>query len=300
MPRRPREKCENSIYHVIVRGNNQGAIFLDDNDRDEYLKRLKRYKEKFKVSIYAYCLMTNHVHLLIYDNGQDISKVMQGLSLSYVIYFNKKYGRTGHLFQDRFNSVMVKRDSYFIYVSKYIHLNPVRANMVKDARNYKWGSYNIYINSEDEWEIIEPEPILDYFSIDYKESRDLYKQYIENIEDNEASEEVATAIETSRVSIKQIEKIYETSNEQILQTVECHFGVHRLNLTKRNNRKYHVQRDICIYIVALAGRNAYNELTKIFYVQPPAIGVSIKRAINLMISNEYIYKQVNEILQQIA
>lgn len=297
MPRRAREKCEYSIYHIMVRGNNKQDIFLDEQDRIQYLRRLKRYKEKFKVEIYAYCLMTNHVHLLIYDNGQNVSKIMQGLNLSYVIYFNKKYNRCGHLFQDRFNSIMVKRDAYFVEVSKYIHLNPVSANLVKSPEDYKWSSSSIYLGYQDNYDIIDNKRILAYFSNDYKESISLYFRYMRN---QEVEEEVATTIELGYVGVRNRDILKKTDVDQIIQTLASHFNVHRLHLIKRNNKIYHNQRDISIYIMALIGRMAYKELAEVFYVKPPAIGESIKRVINLMIQDISIQEEVNCLLKQIA
>ena len=163
MCRVAREKVGNSIYHICARGNNKQDIFLDNEDREEYLVRLRHYQERYQMKVYAYCLMTNHIHLLIYDNNQDISRFMHGLSLSYVIYFNRKYGRTGHLFQDRFNSIIVKNDAQFIYVSKYIHLNPVRANIVSSPLEYRWSSYYVYEVGKDENHLINSEFLLKYF-----------------------------------------------------------------------------------------------------------------------------------------
>ncbi|MDF2613481.1 MAG: transposase IS200-family protein [Clostridia bacterium] len=297
MPRRAREKCEHSIYHIMVRGNNKQDIFLDEQDKIQYLRRLKRYKERYKVEIYAYCLMTNHIHLLIYDNGQDISKVIQGLNLSYVIYFNKKYGRCGHLFQDRFNSIMVKRDSYFIEVSKYIHLNPVKANMVGASADYKWSSSSVYLGCQDPYNIVDNKRILAYFSSDYKESISLYTAYLL---DQEVEEEAATTIELGFVGIRKRDSVREIDRDQIIQTLTEHFNVHRLNIIKRNNRIYGNQRDISIYVMALSGKMAYKELAKIFHVKPPAIGESIKRVINLMIENISIEEEVNCLLREIA
>ncbi|WP_069999330.1 transposase [Cellulosilyticum sp. I15G10I2] len=301
MPRGPREKCEYSTYHIMVRGNNKQDIFEDEEDRIQYLKRLKRYKEKFKIEVYAYCLMTNHVHLLIYDNGQDISKVMKGLNLSYVRYFNKRYNRCGHLFQGRFNSVMVKRDSYFIEVSKYIHLNPAEAGMVGAPEDYKWSSLKMYLGERDSYEIIDNRRILAYFSKDYKGSMKLYAEYMYN---KEIEEEVAVAIESGhkgiRAEVAATGASKEMNEDQILAVVSKHFNVHKLQLLKRNNKIHQKQRDLSIYIMALIGKMTYKQLAEIFYVKPPAIGESIKRAINLMIEDQSIQEEVNKVLKQIA
>lgn len=297
MPRGRREKYEHSIYHIMVRGNNQQSIFLDEEDRIQYLKRLKRYKERFKLEIYAYCLMTNHVHLLIYDNGQDISKVMQGLNLSYVMYFNKKYNRSGHLFQDRFKSVMAKQDSYFVGVSKYIHLNPVKANIVERAQDYKWSSMSIYLGERDIYQIIDSQRVLEYFSKQYSRSLTLYLEYIY---DKDVEEEIATTIQEGHVGVKCNAISQKIEQEKLLAILCRYFDIHQLQLLKKNNKIYHKQRDLCIYIMALVGKISYKTLAPMFYVKPPAITESIKRAINLMIQDTIVLEQVNALIKEIA
>ena len=298
MPRKAREKYEHSIYHIMVRGNNQQAIFLDEEDKVQYLKRLKRYKEKYKIHIYAYCLMTNHVHLLIYDNGQDISKVMQGLNLSYVIYFNKRHDRLGHLFQDRFNSVMVKKDTYFIEVSKYIHLNPVKANMVSKPEQYRWSSMGIYLGEEDLYKIVDCSRILQYFSNIDQESKELYFEYLRQ-QESEVIDEVAISAETVNTD-ESVIKAREVNKDEIIKLLSQHFEIHYLELLKRNNKNYSEQRALAIYIMAVIGRMPYKQLADIFYVKPAAIGVSIKRAISLMVSNNFILDEVNNLIKNIA
>lgn len=296
MLRTVREKCENSIYHIMVRGNNQQDIFFDENDRFQYLKRLKRYKERYKIEVYAYCLMTNHVHLLIYDNGQDISKVMQGLNLSYAIYFNKKYDRCGHLFQDRFKSIRVKRDSYLIEVSKYIHHNPVTANMVNVPGHYKWSSMGAYLGCRDFDGIVDNRCILAYFSEDYQESINLYFQYME---DKEIEETVAATIESGHSGIRNQDAFKVTNSEQIIQSLADHFNIHRLHLLRKNNRIYQNQRDILIYIVALKSKASYKKMAEIFYVKPPSIGASIRRTIQAMIDDSLVCEEVESLLKTI-
>lgn len=300
MPRVRREKCPNSIYHVIVRGNNREDIFRDYADRIAYLNRLKRYKEKFKIEIYAYCMMTNHVHMLIYDNGQDISKFMQGLSLSYAIYFNKKYDRCGHVFQGRFTSVMVRSDEYFIHVSKYIHLNPVKANIVEDAIQYNWSSFKIYMENRDKREIVSTERILKYFSDEYSEARRLYLAYIHNEEDLEEAEVAITLEHSCKVQDEARENYMKANVERAFEVMEQILDIHKFEVTRRNNKKYRHKRDMCIYLMALTTRLSYKELAGIFYVKPAAIGISIKRMIERMFMDKRLVQQIDTMVKLIV
>ena len=119
MPRVARDKVEFSTYHIIQRGNERKNIFISEDDRIKFLETTYRMKEKYNFILEAYCLMDNHVHLLINDNGNDISKVVKSINISYAYYFNRKYKRVGHLFQDRFRSEVMGDDNYLISVSAY-------------------------------------------------------------------------------------------------------------------------------------------------------------------------------------
>lgn len=144
MPRVQRLKGAFSTYHIIQRGNERKNIFYSDHDKLRFLETLVKTKEKYNFLIYCYCLMDNHVHLLINDNGNDISTVMKSINVSYVSYFNRVYRRFGHLFQDRFRSELVTEDPYLLEVSRYIHNNPVKAKIIEKPEDYQWSSYNVY------------------------------------------------------------------------------------------------------------------------------------------------------------
>ena len=120
MARKPRKKSESQIYHIILRGNNRQDIFYNDTDRLFMLSRIEKYSEQTNIEIYAYCLMDNHIHLLVGKANPNLSKFVQKLATSYAMYFNRKYDRCGHLFQGRFKSEPVETDEYFQTVFRYI------------------------------------------------------------------------------------------------------------------------------------------------------------------------------------
>ena len=146
MPRKAREKSSTGVYHVMIHGINKQNIFEDDEDRQRFIERLSIAKTKFDFELYAYCLMDNHVHLLIKQNTADLSSIMKKIQSSYVYFFNWKYERSGHLFQDRYRSECVEDNEYFYMVIRYIHQNPVKAG-ISSIDSYKWSSYNDYITS---------------------------------------------------------------------------------------------------------------------------------------------------------
>ncbi|MCL5022983.1 MAG: transposase [Nitrospirae bacterium] len=144
MARKPRIQFEGAFYHIIVRGNQRQDIFLDEEDRRSYLERLQRYRIRCGFILYAYVLMTNHVHLLIETPNDPISRIMQMINFTYTQYFNRKYAKVGHLFQGRYKSYLCDKDSYLLSLVRYIHNNPVRSGLVGDAGAYAWSSHGDY------------------------------------------------------------------------------------------------------------------------------------------------------------
>lgn len=142
MPRQPRLVVAGYPHHLVLRGNNRSAIFYKDRDRHIFIDCLRQAKVKTKSKIYAYCLMTNHVHLLVEPSTEDgLGNMVQSLGRRYVQYINQTYKRTGTHWEGRFKSSLVSKDEYLLACSRYIELNPVRAKIVEDPRNYPWSSF---------------------------------------------------------------------------------------------------------------------------------------------------------------
>jgi putative transposase len=144
MARRPRVHSAGLLYHVIVRGNQRRKTFRDDPDYQAYLDRLARYQTKFGVKVYAYCLMPNHVHLLVEVSTEPLWKFMQGLQQGYTQYFNLRHKKVGHLFQGRYHAIICDKDEYLLTLVRYIHLNPVRAKMVRKPEEYGYSGHGEY------------------------------------------------------------------------------------------------------------------------------------------------------------
>ena len=143
MPRPYRIQEAGFVHHIISRGNDRQEIFLSKDDYKTYLLFLEDARKEYPLNVYNYILMPNHLHLLVEPRREgSLSKVMEIVSKAYAKYFNKKYERVGHVFQGRFKSFLIHDDRYFFACSRYIDLNPVKANMVKDPKDYGWSGYS--------------------------------------------------------------------------------------------------------------------------------------------------------------
>lgn len=148
MPRVSRKKSESGIYHVMLRGINKQSIFLDDSDYAKFICVLEDVKKTRNCNFYAYCLMENHIHLLIEEKEISVSQVVSKIAASFALWYNNKYKRVGYLFQDRFKSEPVETESYFYTVIRYIHQNPVKAEICLTPGEYKYSSYSEYFSAE--------------------------------------------------------------------------------------------------------------------------------------------------------
>lgn len=142
MPRAARRQSESGIFHIMLRGIDRQIIFQDDEDCGKYLQCLFDCQKVSGFILYAYCLMGNHVHLLLQVGQEPLSQIFKRIGVRYVYWYNWKYKRTGHLFQDRFKSEPVEDDSYFLAVLRYIYQNPVKAGICKKPEEYPWSSYH--------------------------------------------------------------------------------------------------------------------------------------------------------------
>ena len=196
MTRPIREFSNSNLYHIIIKGNNDSLIFYDDIDRNVFLDRINLTKEEFKYKVYAYCLMSNHIHMVIDLSKENLSKAIQSLTIRYVSYFNKKYDRKGTFVQERFKSKYIENQRYFLEVCRYVHRNPEKAGIEKTSQ-YKWSSYREYVGKE---KVIERRTLMYYLNNNIEEFIK-YTNKTENIEEimNYADFELSTQLNDDEV-----------------------------------------------------------------------------------------------------
>ncbi len=177
MPRRARKKSGTGIYHIMLRGINRQDIFLDREDYRSFLFTLARVKKETGCQVFGYCLMSNHIHLLLKEWQEPLQIIMKRIGASYVYWYNRKYARTGHLFQDRFKSEPVENDDYLLVVLRYIHNNPVEAGMVETVSDYQWSSYNDYLGASLSSDLTDTAFTLAIFDADLTRARELFRGF---------------------------------------------------------------------------------------------------------------------------
>jgi putative transposase len=217
MPRKPRIEFEGAFYHVITRGNQKQKIFKSPADYQKYLQLLTYYKTRYHCSLYAFILMSNHVHILIETKDVPLSKVFQGINQSYTAYFNRKYDTVGHLFQGRYKALLCDRESYLLSLLKYIHANPVRARIVKQISDYPWSSHAAYLGKNNHPGVVDTDHVLRMFSENKSRARRLYWMYMEETGGLKRDEVYAAIDQRVQGSDEFAEQVFKRAEERSIK-----------------------------------------------------------------------------------
>lgn len=179
MARPLRIEFPGALYHITSRGDRQEAIYEDDEDRRAYLEVLGDVVERFAWLCYAYCLMGNHYHLVIETLEGNLAKGMRHLNGVYTQLSNRRHGRVGHLFQGRYKAILIDKDAYWLEVSRYVVLNPVRAGMAKEPGGWPWSSYNATVGTKSPPSWLKVDVLLEQFGQKRSVARRRYKSFVD-------------------------------------------------------------------------------------------------------------------------
>lgn len=278
MARKPRIEYPGAFYHVITRGNRKAVIFNDDKDRERFLQKLLEYKKRYSFIIYAYTLMDNHIHLLIETGKVPLSKIMQGILQSYTQWYNGKYRIVGHLFQGRYKSILCNKGVYLLNLIRYIHLNPVRAGIVRDPADYNWSSHRVYLGLERS-KIVNTGFVLSQFSRSKQKSVKMYESFVlEWMEDGRKEEFYSTVdqrflgdekfVEGAKEMVE--EEFHREDNilryralEEIAKGVEKITGISLYDLRSRSRRKDIVEaRSLFVRLSLIYSKNRRKEIAQ--------------------------------------
>ena len=258
MARKPRIEFGGAFYHVITRGNQKQKIFKDEADYEKYIEILSGYRKQYQYRLYAYVLMNNHVHLLLETRDIKLSKIQQGINQRYTMYYNKKYKTVGHLFQGRYKAILCDRDAYLLTLIKYIHLNPVRANVVKLPADHRWSSHRNYAERVKD-DFIDTDQVLRMFSENKTRARRIY---LENMGDGKRinkedvyktvdqrilgdDEFVERVKDKTDVGIEGTKKRHEHSLEEIAGVIERAYKItHKQMREKSKDREISIGRKL--------------------------------------------------------
>lgn len=215
MPRIGRVVLPNYPHHVVQRGHNRQVIFVEAEDYEHYLSDLRDLKDAFGVKVYAYCLMTNHVHLLLTpdESATGLSQLMKTLAARMTRYRNRLEGRSGTLWESRFKSSVVQSDSYLLACSRYIELNPVRAKMVRHVAEYPWSSYPQRVGLEPSW--LDSDPCFDALGDSESLRCERYRIFLDQTAGDEESDLIRGALQRGQL----------TGNSRFVDEVERVAGV---------------------------------------------------------------------------
>lgn len=206
-------KNESNIYHIILRGVNKQNIFLENYDRTFFLNKLEKTKDEYNSDIYTFVLMNNHVHLVIYDKENTLSKMMHSICTSYARYFNETYNRCGHLFQNRFKSIGVNSDRYLLNLIRYVHKNPEKEGIAK-MEDYEWSGYQEYLGKK---KIVNTEFVLEMFDENKTKAIEKFFTFNKGIEREYSDAEFECEKMTDDEAVENIKRLLEIDNLQNIQ-----------------------------------------------------------------------------------
>ena len=312
MARPLRLAFENACYHITSRGMRKENIFYDDEDKSVFLEKLNETFNKYSIVCYAYCLMDSHYHLFIKTPRANISQAMHYLNTSYTNWFKAEREITGSILQGRYKSILVDEDSYGIVISAYIHLNPLRAGIVEDLREYKWSSYLNYVkNNKRLVHSLDTDFILKQFSEDLKQARRLYRRYVrENkkskdplndtfrgivLGSREYVEDIVDKISKlgTRREIPETRRISRKTFDEIMNAIERKYQVEKEAILEK--KKGNVYRKLSMYLIKKHTDLKLEQIGDIYGMDYTAVSQSCGRFQREISGNKSLNKMLNEI-----
>jgi len=299
MARKPRIHISGGYYHVMLRGNGGADVFFNEEDRYRFYLLMQEGVERYGHRVHAFCLMSNHVHLVIQVGDVSLSRIMQNLSFRYTRWVNGQRKRTGHLFQGRFKAILVDEDSYLLELVRYTHLNPVRAGIVKDIGDYPWSSHAAYMGGETiPW--LETETVLSRFSDRLTEARQRYAEFIADGMTEGHRSEFHSGLADVRVlgndgfterALAGSEKLVPKYTFEACVAVVCqHYQLRPEELSAEGRRRKPAEaRAVVAWLIRRHGDMTLAEVAKRFGRDAATISTSILRLENKMrVSDEFL------------
>lgn len=304
MPRLARQKHEGAVFHIMSRSISEVQLFRSEEDKQQYLLILKEYQKVYGFIVYAYCLMDNHVHMIIFCNGADISKVMHCINFKYAKYYNSVHERHGHLFQDRFKSKIVTDDRYLIKLSAYIHNNPKDVQgYEKNIQGYKFSSLGIYLGlRNDKLNIVDDEVILSMFDNDKHKARKRYAGLVAELKDdtvnNISQEEVEFNNEKTEYRSGKRVLVRNFKINDVVEFVENKFNINKGILHLKFHRGIMAAKGILILLLRNLCNSKCKEICDLLgNITISQVSKLSNVGISLAINNEQYGNIINEFIE---
>jgi REP element-mobilizing transposase RayT len=314
MARPLRIEYEGALYHITARGNERKKIFFSETDHEKFLHYVAEAKKKYGIKLHCYVLMSNHYHLVVETPKANLSKTMQYINGSYTTYVNIKRRRSGHLFQGRYKAIIVDRDNYLLELSRYVHLNPVRAKIVQKPEEYLYSSYRAYISKKENCMVNESQ-ILEMISGEKDQAKQGYKRFVDAAigrEPDDPHKDVYGGIILGGTAF--IKETLKTIKEELLQKEEIAqsrklktgYGIEEIvdqiaklnNISKeaivRNNHKE--LRKQAIYFIKKNTGATNRQIGEYFKgIKASAVSKIVERINNEMINNRKLRKEFDKV-----
>jgi putative transposase len=296
-----------AFYHVTSRGNERRTVFQSNRDREKYLSYLESVHERYGAVIHVYCLMGNHYHLLLENPRENLSKILHYINGAYTTYFNIKRSRSGHLFQGRFKGILVDKDEYCKELSRYVHLNPVRAGMVKAPLEYPWSSYRYFVGRDKKPKWLTTEFVLGDFGGEGKRGFKKYREYVErgvNKElDNPLKKVIASTFLGGKEFMDRIKREYlgkkEIDRRDLPALKKILIGPSLKSIEKAVikgvGRSHPLFKKICIYLSYQHSGLNLREIGEYFGMQRSAISQLSRRFAEIITGSQELRKVVSNI-----
>ena len=312
MSRPYRLQGENCFYHITSRGNGRQKIFISDYDYRQFMHYLLQGKEKYNFYLYAFVLMGNHYHLLLETTQPNLARIMHYINSAYTTYYNLKRNKYGHLFQGRYKSILVDKDSYLLELTRYIHLNPVRAKLVTKPESYKWSSYQGYLNKAGDGYIDKKQVKKDIplSSEHYKQFvlegitgtrnplKDVYAGFIlgKTIFIKEKLEHLKQTVESKDFSFKG-ELTNPMGVSEIMESITKKYGIDMVDLRKL---KHHPskEKNVAIYLLKRYSNLSNAEIGKHFRLSYSSVSKAAGSLEKQMYEDKVLQKEINGIISR--
>ena len=306
MSRQLRINYPGAFYHVTSRGNERKAVFKSIRDREKFLKYLETATLRYDTVVHVYCLMDNHYHLLLETPSGNLPQIMRHINGAYTTYFNVKRGRSGHLFQGRYKAILIDADEYAKELSRYIHLNPVRAEIVKRPEEYNWSSYREYTGVRKPHEWLNRDFVLGNFGSKFHEAEKAYKKFVSSLEgkdyESPLKEVFASTILGDACFIKYVKKNFVKAKETDKQIPAVKVLMERATIEKIINcvdggfPESRLSRDLKQYLCQKYTSERLKKIGEHFNVSESAVSHAVRRVSKTIANDQKVRKKVDNLI----